>query len=1241
MSITEIDIRPSYPLVKTTSSREVARPALPWGVQGDLIGVDGSLRGGLRPFHGMEKIYELDFYAHDLHDETSRVNYFKNVHFRIGSEHYGFGFVYRAVRSRRLGGNTTGAASSATVSNTTATGSHSFSTGADLGSSTSSGNAYGAPGKADVFIDFWNSATDSPGTFGHKGEILMEGVDPFAPMSVVVVGRLIYVFVAGRDPARFYVEVVEAETSVAPNTTSLSGSTSSGQSSVAASYTLRKLGRYSGGPIPGPGRKPVLTSPHNATPLGQLAVPGQAVLHKRPMVGQIVLTSLGPTSSGMFSDNIPGGGGGESLSGRGSSSFFETSDFGQGTDSTSVDEVTSDGFGSNRSMRSSSSSYSYDTLAETSSSSISYSQTTPSSYSDPTSACNDTSGTASVGNTPPKILASAWVASPRPFPPLATGAGSSGLLNLAPESITVSVQGRSRGDENPFANLVAGFDRRSHIKTWQLFICDLDDYAGSANGPSCLDTPVASGTVSGDLGSIALTIRVKDYVTLKPGHTYLWGLRLFNANTKCGILVGNADEALNPGGETVVDAGISEADFVNNVVGGKYKFRVREEAPPPGSPSSDDPSPALGKFAAEKFEPGDYVFSVQLNDSKTGLKSAISEIAQVRAETFDQAAGTSSELSDDRAVIYMVAEFAYDPTKFDQAYIFRSVKAQDAGGTLVVAVQHLEAIIKLEDYHTNRNQGSGQWASSSYKHVCYWYKLEDKQLIYQLPYKDETTFDESMPKGGSAVFYGNTMFVSQIRDAGPKSTVDEIRPDDAIRGVGETRWSSTYNYSPELFAPSARFVPTVPTSEMIAYSVTAGNCIGFGLDRLYLMRRDGVYFKPQDMHEGYGLAAPKAFASHGSTVWYMTTKGLKQVTTSGELSDLGVMDHTVINDWVNALDNVSMAYDAVLSAIFVHNPTLEQTAIIWMNTLMFTQVNDMVFTEVDSGVWPRTYTDYRSELSPRAMFLQNSPGETATDLVPDFKPRIFVVDHDRSRTDAGGDRRVTLLDVRDIVFETIRATTTAAVSTTTVTQSAGTWGSGIEGSYLYVLDSPTASFIGKKAKVIERLSALSLRIESGSDLVGLPSGSRVGVSPIYFQWTGANVPIMDHLGQIVDDNEYNIVRQLQSLGCSFVDVSGSPVGDGTTDAKYEALAFRGTSTTPTRADFPRDTDGDLVASVQDYESIYWAAYGYQDDITKPSLGVRGTSISPGVRIYCPDLDFRLLSAVAKATILATERTQRP
>ncbi len=1236
-------VRIPYTLIRTSANKQTARTGCPLSSSFELVGVDGSLHGGLRPLNGLEKIYELDFYDHALHDETSVVNWFRPVHFRVGSEYYGFGVVYRAVRSRRLGGSTS---SNASVSTTSLTGSHSYSTGYDLGSSTSSGNPSGEPGKADVFIDFWNSATDSLTSFGARGEILVEGVDPTAQMDVVVVGRLVYIFISGRSPSLFYIEAVDALVSFAGNTTSASGSTSSGQSSRASSYTIRKLGRVSTGPFPGPGRQPILASPHYAVPLGTLPVPTAGMLHKRPLVGQVVLTPMGPITSGLFGEADAFAGG--SLSGWGSSSFYETTNFpGSGTGSSSFDEVTSDGFGSNTSMRTSSSSFSYKTLTTSSSSSISISQTPGSTFTDPTSSCSNTSGTASVGATLPKILADHIVQVPRPKPPLSSGMTALGLMNRL-NTQHIQVLGVAAGGNDPFGPSVG--IPPAHVKTWELYCQDLEDWAASASGRTGLDSPVATGTFTlSGYGYYSFSVTPSDYMVIKPGHTYLWGMRLFNANTSCGIILGNADEAINPGGDNFVDPAMSEEDFVNDVVGGKYKFHVAESVPAGTSASSNDPGPGLGKFAAEKYEPGDYVFGVQLVDSKTGRKSAFSEVAQVQEETFTEAAGTSSELSEDRKALYIAMEFAYDPTKFDQAYIYRSVKVQDAGGTLVARIQHLESVINLVEYHTNRNQGEGQWAGQTYKHVVYWYKLEDKQLIFQDGYLDEPLFDEDMPKGGAASFYGNTMLVSKISDAGPKSTVDEVRVDDAIRGVGELRWSSLTNYSPELFPPGARYVPAVPTSEIISFKKTGHNCIGLSLDKLYHIRREGQYIKPQEMHEGYGIVAQKALDVAGSTLYYVTHQGLKMVSSAGELSELSVLDQKIIVDWVGTLGSISMAYDPTLSALFIHNATHEQTAVIWFGTLMMTELHDMVFHSVEKGVWPSVYTNYGSPLEERAIFLQNPPKTSASDQIKGMKPRLFVVDHDRSKTASGGEPRRSLLHPVGATDRT-RQITSGAVSSTvvTVTKSLPT---DIEGCYVYVLDSSTASYIGKKVKVVERLSATTFRVASGSDFVGLPDASRIGISPVFFQWIGPNLPMAGADGTPFAEQDFNVVRKIDTIYASFVDVSGAPVGDEisssssgfgdtTTDAKFEALAYRGTGSTPYAQAFARDRDGNLVASIQEFEGLRAAAFGDRADATLGRYGVVGTSLSPGIRIYCPDLDYRLLSVIVTGKILGTERTQR-
>ncbi len=1187
----ELQTHWKYPLTVTSEDKTLSRVGTPQGRAFEAIGVDGSIQGGIRPIGGFRKIYELDFYDDDLHDDTSVVTDFFPVNFRVGAKYYGFGFVYRAIRSRSYGG-----ATSDPSINTTSQAGFTTSSGMDLGTeSTSSG---GQSAVADVFIDFWDSTSQLGSTtsaFGTVGLKLMSGVSGLAQMDVQVFGRLIYVFVSGRDPALFYIKSIDEVQAVPSVTTSSSGSTSSGTSGNAASVEFVHLGLAQAGPFPGPGRQPILKSPKNATPLGLLAVPNATISVNRPMVGQIVMTAQGPAASGLFQTE-------EGVS----SSSSELTDL-------------------------------------SSESSV--------SYSDPTSSC---SALTSSGPTSPPPIVGALINTPISSTFTCNGVPSPGLLN-APHNQSLVVYFRRTGPVG-FGCGTPSLGTISMPETVQVYMCTLEAYL---ENPAVMDTPFTTLTTTpGVYGQIS---SASGRVTFQPGNlmpnvTYLWGMRAFNGRTPCGFAIGNADNAI-PGGSHIPE-NVTEAQFIN-LIGGAYKFRVAESLPPPGS--SEDLETVLDKFSAELFEPGDYSFGVFLYDSKTGRKSSFSEIAEIRKEDFSS--GLTSELSEDVASRYLVVEMGYDPAIFDQAYIFRSVKVQDAGGTFIASIMHLDAVINLRDYETNLNNINQPWdpAITDYKHVCYWYRLEDKQLVQQEVYYDQTIFDESMPKGGTALYYGNTMFVSKIVDGTPKSTQDGPVPDEATRGLGEMRWSSLTQIAPELFPPAHRYVPPIPSNEVIKFKKVGANAIGFSRDRLYHIRREGFSVKSQEMHEGYGIVGHKAVEAVGSLLYFVTPKGIKAVSSLGELSDVRVFDHLVIDTWSGQLEDVSVAFDPEVGAVFIHNPDLEQTAVLWMTTEMVTEIHDMVFHEVKQGSWPTSVSDYTSTLVDRALFLQNPTISEVTGLPPTYtppdpmKPRIYLLDHRRTRTISGstmgfsGDPRYTLLNIiGDSRFATDAAITNRAISF----NGTPTLFRGCEGGYVYCLDSSDVTFIGKKAVIhtVDSDGKGLICTSNSHDLVGLPSGSRIGISPVYFRWVGANLSLQDDDGNQFSNQDFHRVKQLQAMGASFVDVSGTPVGDetsssssgygdGTTDAKYEALVYKGTESTPNSKAFPRSSSNVIVPSVHEIEGERWAAFG-STTTGDGKHGVMGVSLSPGIQVYCPDLDFRLLSVICRGVILDSETTRR-
>jgi hypothetical protein len=642
-------------------------------------------------------------------------------------------------------------------------------------------------------------------------------------------------------------------------------------------------------------------------------------------------------------------------------------------------------------------------------------------------------------------------------------------------------------------------------------------------------------------------------------------------------------------------------------------------------------------FDARKMEPGDYVFGFILFDSRTGRQSAFSTVAQARAEDFIGAEATAIEQ-------YAAMEIVYDSTKFDQAYIYRSVKVQDAGGTFIAGWQQLDQIIELDVFRTINN-GAGEVFPSTqpFRQSLYYYRLEDKQLVWQSAYNDLPDFDEQMPHGGAAIMYENTMLVSKV-EGRVASTGEEVRVGDAFVGLGELRWSSLPQLSPELFPPANRYTPSIPTNEMISFVRVGGNVMGFSGDRMYHIRREAGALQVREMHEGFlGLVGHRGLASAGSQAFVLTSKGVKVVDAFAKLDHLHALDRVIKEDWRGSLSNVSMAYDPLVSVLFVHNSETDTTQCVWFDTAMLTEMHDMPFREVKQGSWPRTVTDYTDELTERAFFLQNYPGNTPPTA---WKPRIYVLDYDREKVIAGattgnGERRITTMDVEgNMIWNVTNYAEGAGVFVLSGHASTG-WNR-LEGAYVYVLDSDTVE-PGTKGKISAYLDAtaeLTVVEEHKSRFAALAPGDRVVISPMHLRWVGANVGLSDpETGQPFGNEDYHRVKQVDEMVATFTDVSGPPLDDGGTDNRWRGLVYQENSPTPAEGVFPRDTRDEVHGSIQVVESQHPAAFGRVTD-RDSRAGPIGVSLSVGLETFVPDLDYRLLSCLVRGKIQPTEYTTR-
>lgn len=662
-----------------------------------------------------------------------------------------------------------------------------------------------------------------------------------------------------------------------------------------------------------------------------------------------------------------------------------------------------------------------------------------------------------------------------------------------------------------------------------------------------------------------------------------------------------------------------------------------------GDPVSCSLSAPQESSEVNMLEPGNYTFAYVLRDSRTGRRSALSTIVRVRTEDFLVSATQHSNLM-------ALIEILYDGSKWDQAMIYRSVRTQVAGGTYVAADLRLEAVIDLEDYRACHSPA----ADGSLRSV-YFYTLTDEQLVFKPAWLDQEVFDETVPAGSEFMTFGGTQFVTRISPAS-NSTTDEVRREDIVKGLGEVRWSMTTELgSTELFPPFNRFVPDEGGNEMLALRKVGENAIGWAADRMYLIRKETIYPRFHEMHVGFGLIGRLAVDVKGPLAYFVTPFGLKAVDENGALDDVRAFNEVIQNEWDAAdLEEVSVAHDGNMNALFVLNPEERHVLSLWFNTAVASEIHDASFVSVRSGKWPLQPLVSSASLVARALWFQGAPADDDADTVDGYPSvRVFVVDQQKEKLVTGaspymGYRQVRTMDVPgDARFNTLSDFESGSELQIDLEGDTYFLSDDIYGAVLYVVDSDNPDYVGRKALVRSQGSTtdrIRLNRDEAPNLWGLPKESKVALSPVYFKWVGSipGIQAEDEQGnQQFAANSRIRVKHLDAVGCSFSSVSGAPTEDNLrTDHRFRALAYEGEDSDPKVWAYPRDAaSGAAVASVVDEESINWAGLGDPSETDKK--GVKSSTIVPGVEIACPDLVFSLNEVMVKGKIMGTVRTRRP
>jgi len=663
------------------------------------------------------------------------------------------------------------------------------------------------------------------------------------------------------------------------------------------------------------------------------------------------------------------------------------------------------------------------------------------------------------------------------------------------------------------------------------------------------------------------------------------------------------------------------------------------------------------------LEPGDYAFAYQLHDSRSGRWSALSDVAQARAVDFDpDGSGALSATS-----LYAAIEVSYDSDRYDQMYVYRSVKVQDAGGTYVAGILHLDKIIDLDDYLTI-NSGSGMFVGPEDQSI-YYYELEDKQLVYQETFNDLVTFDQEVPKAGASIWYEGVMLLGAIRDTNP-STDEENRRDDKVRGLSDIRYSSLLYNSGELFPPGNRYVPSQAATPVVAFVQAGPHVIGFSRDKQYHFRKSGTYLKPEEMHDGFGVTGPHALDTVGSAVYFVTTKGIKTVDAMGQLEDVRAFNETIIERWQDDLGAVSVAYDPQVSALFVLNPVRYEGCVLWFNSAMSSSLDDVRFRQVARGVWPSDsaydpdlfrlnandalMTGWDSPLLQRTMFLEKAPRTEEDDAVGDntWRQRIFVVDYGREKIQGqgtgGSEARFSMLPFGgDSIFLVktafnstnpnleLKLTDTSYTGTHALTQD-------VWGCKVYVVWSATSSLIGQSAWINYRVSSGGIvQLGEGAGyFAGLAAGDVVAISPVKMRWVGCPLSAAEEAAGTPDDpNNYFQGRAVQAITCAFSDVEGFHTESGhAAEARFTGLLYRGSTSTPTARAFARANTNERARAIYDDETPCVA--GFSESTTEGRHGLLGLSVTPGFEIICPDIDYRVVAVKVSGRLVDTGSSKR-
>lgn len=216
---------------------------------------------------------------------------------------------------------------------------------------------------------------------------------------------------------------------------------------------------------------------------------------------------------------------------------------------------------------------------------------------------------------------------------------------------------------------------------------------------------------------------------------------------------------------------------------------------------------------------------------------------------------------------------------------------------------------------------------------------------------------------------------------------------EARDGYLDLRWSNTSRDEPENFPPLNSYPTRIPVSAAPTCKFVSSDDYLYliGGTRIYRIQKSGRIIGIVERYNGHPFVHKSAVVSTKARIYAATTAGLVIVdTANGAAIDADGIAKVFRQRWLGTFNSATLAgtegklllaYDAKMNALYIHNPQVSETAILWISTGQWTGLVGM------SAVAAISAPDLDEDSSDRAYFLTaqrwlHSPNWLASTEVP-------------------------------------------------------------------------------------------------------------------------------------------------------------------------------------------------------------------------------------------------------------------